>query len=65
MRISEPMKRVIRNLAEGKRADAHVFGMSAHGGLTQTMAALHKRGLLTKRGKLSAAGYRVAQDLET
>jgi len=43
-RLTPAMKRVMRNLHEGRKADHGVSGMSAHGGLMSTVYALIRRG---------------------
>lgn len=55
-RPSPSMVRVLENLAAGRSAWHGVSGMSAHGGMSGTICALHRRGWLTSRGELSAAG---------
>jgi hypothetical protein len=62
--LSEPMKRVLVNLLHGESATAHLVGMSEHGGHTKVMAALHRRNLVDRGGRLTSEGIAVAKALE-
>lgn len=50
MRISEPMRRALLNMLDGKRGDHGLYGMSAAGGYTNTYFALLRRGLVDDNG---------------
>lgn len=63
-KLSEPMKRVIRNLAAGRKIDHGISGQSAYGGLTGTICALHRRGVLGPDGELTDHGRKLAEQLK-
>lgn len=54
-KLTPNQRRVLENLAAGRRADAHCVGRSEFGGLTATMASLHRAGLVDRDG-ITAAG---------
>jgi hypothetical protein len=45
----------LATIAAGKHVGAHIVGRSAHGGLSGTLASLHRRGYLAK-GKITLEG---------
>jgi hypothetical protein len=47
--LSQPMRNVLCYLAAGLPHDTGAWGMSARGGLTHTMEALERRGLVRRR----------------
>ncbi|MFQ1062195.1 hypothetical protein [Bordetella trematum] len=49
-RLTQNQRRVLENLAAGRSADSHCFGRSAFGGLTATIASLHRSGLIDRDG---------------
>lgn len=51
--LSFPMKRILRNLRDGRPASE---GYPHKGRLPTTIAALHKRGLVDREGKLTDKG---------
>lgn len=55
-KISAAMLQAMANLAAGRSAWHGISGKSAHGGMSGTISALHRRGWLTSRGELSASG---------
>lgn len=60
-KLSDAMRAVLRNLSVGKPADFGQSGMSAAGGLTGTMRALRKRGLVDNNGTITQAGRDAAR----
>ncbi|WP_238925130.1 hypothetical protein [Achromobacter insuavis] len=48
--LTANQRRVLENLAAGRRADAHCSGRSEFGGLTATMASLRRAGLVDAGG---------------
>jgi hypothetical protein len=46
VKLSHPMRAMLRNLATGRRAYDGLVGRSAHGGAEWTMQTLLKRGLV-------------------
>ena len=54
-KISEPQRRILQNLADGKKWDDHISGRSSYGGATATMFALTKHGLIMG-GQITDAG---------
>lgn len=61
--VSDPQFRVFRNLGRGDTAEAGLYGMAAMGGLTRTLASMRRRGWLTPRDQLTAAGREVCRQL--
>lgn len=59
-KLTENQRKVLTNLAAGQRADAHCYGQSAFGGLTGTMASLHRAGLLDRNGITDAGRAAIA-----
>lgn len=55
-KLTESQQRALTNLAEGRHIAWGIYGRSAHGGMTQTIYALHKRGYLDKQGDITPAG---------
>jgi hypothetical protein len=51
----------LRNLAAGRSAGHGLVGRSAHGGLSATIVALHRRGWLDRTGNLTDAGKEAAR----
>ncbi|MGY6273501.1 hypothetical protein ACXIUT_27855 [Achromobacter denitrificans] len=49
-KLTDRQRRVLENLAAGRRADSHCVGRSEFGGLTATMASLHRAGLVDRNG---------------
>lgn len=45
-RLSSSQMHMLRNLVAGRKATAGLTGKSAHGGATQTLVSLHRRGLM-------------------
>jgi hypothetical protein len=63
-RLSEPMKRALRNLRDGKPGNYYLVGRSEHGGYTATIAALYARKLVDPdTGNLTAEGRAIAEKL--
>lgn len=56
MKLSPQMLRVLTNIAAGKGAAFHCRTQSDYGGLTGTIQALIRRGLLTYEHKLTKEG---------
>jgi len=56
MKVSEAQKRVLGHLEAGRQAHHHCRSNSDWGGLSHTLIALRKRGLLDKDGRLTDAG---------
>ncbi|WP_157203494.1 hypothetical protein [Methylomicrobium agile] len=48
--LTPPQRRVLDNLARGKPAESGIRGRSAHGGLTWTISALYRKGLIDDEG---------------
>lgn len=44
--LTEPMRRVIRNLSEGRTHDHHCYNTADYRGIHQTMSAMLERGLV-------------------
>ena len=63
MRLSEPMRIVLHNMATGIPAANHVHGMSASGGFVRTMYALRRRGLIDHDDQLTPEGKRVGLEI--
>ena len=55
-KLSPNMRRCLDNLVAGKAIGAHCRGQAEHGGLTGTVAALHRRGLIDGEGKITDEG---------
>ncbi len=49
-KLTPSQRRVLENLAAGRRADSHCSGRSQFGGLTATVASLHRAGLMDSKG---------------
>lgn len=56
MKLTKAQRRALENLAAGRNIAHGIFGISAHGGMTQTIYALHRRGYLDRQGNISPAG---------
>ena len=53
-KLTPNQRRVLENLAAGRRADSHCVGRSEFGGLTATLASLHRAGLIDLNGMTDA-----------
>ena len=62
--MSDNQKRVLGLLLAGKPPHWGLTTMSEHGGLTNTLAALWRRGLIDEGDKLTDEGRRVAEGLK-
>ncbi len=59
-KLTHNQRRVLTNMASGLRADAHCYGRSEFGGLTATMASLHRAGLVDGKGITDAGRAAIA-----
>lgn len=65
-RLTPAGYQVLLNLAAGREASFGLYGKSAYGGLTQTLVALYRRGLITPRSyTLTDLGKAVVAELKS
>lgn len=57
MKLSEPQRKVLKNLGKGKPATYGLRGQSQFGGPTKVWASLLRRGLVSPDGKITHIGY--------
>ena len=62
-KLSEPMKRTLRAIRDGRPAGGHCRTQADWGGLDGTITALLRRGLITPSCKLTKAGREVTEAL--
>lgn len=61
-KLSDPMLSVLRNLAAGCDPGTGLAGRSAYGGLTWTVVALYKRGLIDAHREITDAGREAVKE---
>lgn len=65
MKLSQPMKRALVNLFDGKRGDYGLVGRSAHGGYMATINALYTRKLVDpETDRLTHDGHEIAAQIK-
>lgn len=64
-KLSESMRKVLRNLINELPAGDHLRGQSEHGGFTATARALVERGLMTWDYEITDAGRAAINTLPT
>lgn len=56
-------RKALLNISAGRIASHSLYGMSAHGGLSGTLVALKRNGLLTDDQQLTDAGVKMVERL--
>ncbi|CAB3717809.1 hypothetical protein [Achromobacter marplatensis] len=59
-KLTPNQRRVLENLAAGRRADSHCVGRSEFGGLTGTIASLRRAGLMDRNAITDAGRQAIA-----
>lgn len=60
-KLTAAMRRALANIAAGRHIAHGISGTSAHGGMTQTIYALHRRGFLDRKGEITPAGRAILE----
>lgn len=61
MRITDSMRRVLTDIAEGRGSHWDCHGQSEHGGRQSILQALYRRGLIGRNYRVTSAGRQLLE----